>query len=143
MLTTVLRSRAGFSLVEVMIALLITLVVFLAMMQAVLLSIDANAKNALRNEATSIAESRMTAARNMAFDLVLTDAGAISDCPEEFTFGTGQKITRTIRNASVDFCTNVTVTPTADGNNKRVEITVGWDWRGEYASLDIMTIRRN
>ncbi|MGW8273092.1 MAG: type IV pilus modification PilV family protein [Thermodesulfovibrionales bacterium] len=142
MLTTVLRSEEGFSLVEVMIALLITLVVFLAMMQAVLLSIDANAKNALRNEATSIAESRISAARNTSFDQVLTDVAPVSGCPDEFTFGTGQKMTRTIRNASVDFCTNMTVTPTPDGNNKRVEITVGWDWRGEYTSLDIMTIRR-
>ena len=42
-------TEAGFTLVEVMIALVVLLLVFLALMQTALVSIDSNMKNNLRD----------------------------------------------------------------------------------------------
>lgn len=143
-----MRNKDGFSLVEVMIALLVTLIVALAMMQTVLVSIEANTKNVIRDEAVKIAEGRLNEARNMPFDdlTVLgvgTDNDAIADCPAGFAFPTGLKVTRSVRNISQDFCTNrtgqqVSANPAA----VQIEVNVSWDWRGEPARLRFMALRR-
>lgn len=59
----VTRNRRGVSLVEVMIALVILLFVFMGLLQASLLSIDANASNVLRDEAVRLANDTISAVR--------------------------------------------------------------------------------
>jgi type IV pilus assembly protein PilV len=68
MLQTVLLNKKGLTLVEVMIALVVLLLVFLALMQTALVSIDSNMINALRDEAVNIAEEKMNDERNKTFD---------------------------------------------------------------------------
>jgi len=71
---TVLKNKKGLTLVEILIALVITLVVFLGLMQTALLSIDANTTNLLREEAISIAEERMRELRDFSFSSLLPGA---------------------------------------------------------------------
>jgi type IV pilus assembly protein PilV len=111
-----LLNKKGLSLVEVMIALVVVLVVFLALMQTALVSIDSNMINVLRNEAVSIAEMRMNEARNTLFDNL--GAGTTS--------GT---VTRNIRNIT-NFQYTVTRTVTSRGtDNKQIDITIRWEWK--------------
>lgn len=63
-----LFGEKGLTLVEVMIASVIVLILFLALMQSVLLSINMNVKNQLRDTAVNIAEERMRELRSMDFD---------------------------------------------------------------------------
>lgn len=117
----------GFTLVEVMIALVVVLVVFLALMQTALVGIDSNMINVLRDEAVSIAEQRMNEARNTAFD----------------SLGAGSEtVTRNLRNIA-NFPYTVTRT-VADLNadNKQVDITVRWAWKGNPYAHSITTILR-
>ncbi len=51
-----------------MIAFVVLLFVFLALMQTALVSIDSNMRNVLRDEAVRVAEERMNAHRNVPFD---------------------------------------------------------------------------
>lgn len=138
-----LQDKKGFTLVEVMIALVVTLVVFLALMQTALVSIDSNMINVLRNEAVSIAEMRMNEARNQGFDTIVDDSIALPsprDCPATFT--NGIRYQRNIRNvASKDFCTNLDVTD-LNVDNKQVNITVGWRWKEQDYTHSITSILR-
>jgi len=142
----------GFTLVEVMIALVITLLVFLALMQTALVGIDSNMRNVLRDEAVSIAEMRINQAMNIPFVSVISDSGSLSgyDCPSGFS-ATGVPVERNLRNiAGFDFCTNLTCQElggdgdcaTNDAGNKQVNITVGWRWKDENSTHRISTIRK-
>lgn len=159
-----LLNKKGLSLVEVMIALVIFLLVFLALMQTALVGIDANMTNNLRNEAVNVAEIRMNEARNKPFVSLFADTGSPSsdyldggctsgcnDCPTGFS--TGKCWCRDVRSISgFKFCTSLACTEfggdgicTTDdigADNKQVNITVGWKWKGENYTHRITTVRQ-
>ncbi len=150
-----LLNKTGLSLVEVMIALVVFLVVFLALMQTALVSISSNMINVMRDEAVSIAEMRMNEARALPFtqtvDSLVGDSADLSltatICPANFVtkFGTiGLRVSRNLRNISnFDFCTNRTsVLNSTNTDVKQVTITVGWKWKGEDYTHSISTIVR-
>ncbi len=143
------KSSTGLTLIEVLISLVITLVLFMALMQSALLSISVNTSNVLRDEAVRIAYERMNEARSLPFDN-LTDDGTdanlgAADCPADFItdFGTtGALIQRDIRNISdFDFCTNRDITDRG-ADNREVVITVGWVWQGEDRTHSVLTLVR-
>lgn len=149
-----LLNKKGLTLIEVLVALVITLVLFLALMQTALLSIDSNMKNLLRDEAVNIAEMRMNEARNLAFtettDNLVSDTVSLAgaDCPTGFS-ATGVLVERNFRNISdLDFCTNRTIscpesTPCPSSPTmKQIDITVGWRWKGENYTHSVSTIVR-
>ncbi|MCE5194873.1 MAG: prepilin-type N-terminal cleavage/methylation domain-containing protein [Nitrospiraceae bacterium] len=126
----------GFSLVEVMIALVIFLFVFLALMQTALVSIDSNTRNLLRDEAVGIADARMVQLRNLAFtDAALTQnwpAGAVEAGIPSNARNLGNIIftpRRTIRDLNV--------------RNKQITVTVTWTWKNENYTHNISTIIRS
>jgi prepilin-type N-terminal cleavage/methylation domain-containing protein len=152
--TRVLKNKKGFTLVEVLIAMVVFLLVSLAMMQTALVGIDSNMINVLREEAIKIAEQRMNEARNLPFNNQNVDQliGDSTDpnlnatiCPADFVtkFGTtGLRMQRNLRNISnFDFCTNRDIN-TLNINNKQVSITVGWKWKGNDYTHSITTIVR-
>ena len=142
--------KKGLTLVEVMIALLVALLVFFALMQTALVGIDANMRNLLRDEAVTIAEMRMNEERNRAYNQVRSDPTFPSgyDCPTGFS--SGRPIERNIRNISnFDFCTNLACQQLGgsscvanDSDNKLMTITVGWRWKGDNYYHSITTIRK-
>lgn len=147
-------NEKGATLIEIMIAFVITLFVMLAMMQTALLSIDTNMTNTLRDEAVSIAEQRMSETRNLAYAQVVSDTGSLTgaNCPTGFSStGVLRRITtntsdsyyyKTIKNITLDFCTNMTVA-TLNVDSKQVTITVGWKWKEQIPTHSISTIVRN
>jgi Tfp pilus assembly protein PilV len=155
----------GLTLVEVLIASVITLVLFMALMQTALLSIDVNAGNSLRNEAVSIAEERMKEIQliensddfnALSSDDADADLGG-ADCPVvDFVnvFGTnGRLIQRPFRNVvAFDFCTNLTCVDLGGrriikkldvlADIRQINVTVGWIWLEEDYMHRISTIMR-
>lgn len=130
MLQTVLKDKKGMTLVEVVIALLVLLIVFLALMQTALVGIDANMLNVLRDEAVNIAEEQMSTARNTPFDSLT--AGATDVSPPA----------RSLRNIAA-FTYTVTRTVTdINTDSKQVDITVAWDWKENPYTHTISTIVR-
>ena len=133
------NSVTGLTLIEVLIAALITLILFFALMQSALLSIEMNAKNLLRDEAVRIAEERTSDARDEPFDTLADDPVPIV-CPVAgFPFANGVLIPRELRNITLNYCTNRTVTALGS-DNKQVEIRVDLDWKGEAYKHSILTI---
>jgi len=159
----VVRNRRGMSLVEVLMALLVLLLVFFALMQTALVGIDSNMRNTLRGEAVNAAEIRMNEARNLPFTSIVedtlspltdyTDGGCTSgcdDCPSNFS--TGKCICRDVKSIpKFKFCTKMEcaeiggdglcATDTAGGDNKQVRVSVGWKWKGTEYRHVITTIR--
>ncbi len=125
----VLLNKTGLTLVEVLIALVISLLVFLALMQTALIGIDSNMSNVLRGEAVGIAEDRMNVARNQPFDSLAAVTSS-------------ETVLRNLRNIT-NFSYAVTRT-IADLNtdNKQVDIRVQWTWKGETYTHNITTIVR-
>ena len=134
-----LLNKKGLTLVEVMIALVIVLLVFLALMQTALVSIESNTVNILREEAVSVAEMRMNEARNIPFASLVSDASSVP-------------VTRNIRNITGGFTFNTLMTvvelggdgslATDDADNRQVNIVVTWQWKGNPYTHSITTIRR-
>ena len=136
---TAMSNKKGLTLVEVMIALVIVLLVFLALMQTALVSIESNTLNILREEAVSIAEMRMNQVRNIPFASLVSDAASVP-------------VTRNVRNITGGFTFNTLMTvaelggdgslATDDGDNRQVNIMVTWQWKGNPYTHSITTIRR-
>jgi hypothetical protein len=98
-------------------------------MQTALVSIDANMTNILRDEAVSIAEMRMNQARNIPFDTLVSDG---ADIP----------IARNVRNImGFTYTTRMTVN-NLNLDNRQIDITVGWAWKGQNYTHNITTILR-
>lgn len=136
MLRIVFPDKKGLTLVEVMIALVVLLLVSLALMQTALVSIDANTKNALRDEAVRISEERMNEARSLPFDDF--DQNGAPD-PDPLTINGTE--TRQIRNVPITFNTVMTI-DTLNVDTKEIDVTVNWTWRGENLNHRISTIRK-
>ncbi len=133
---SVISNNKGVSLIETLIAMVVLLLVFLALMQTALVSINVNAANLLRDEAISIAEGRMNEARNIPFDSVVTIPAETvrkkiralkdpSEPDEDFPF----TVTRTVNNLS--------------GDNRQITILVGWQWQGQNYTHSITTMRKS
>jgi type II secretory pathway pseudopilin PulG len=130
-------NKSGVSLVEVLIALVISLLVFLAVMQTALVGIDANMRNVLRDEAVNIAEMRLREARSVPF------AALLSKGPDVI-----QRDVRKITN--FQFTVNDVVdeidgdqnTATDDGDIRRATVTVNWQWKGQNFRHMATTIRK-
>ena len=131
-------NKRGVSLVEVMIAMVISLLVFFAVMQTALVGIDANMRNVLRDEAVNIAEMRLQEVRSVPF------ASLESEHPPP--------VQRSIRNVTplftfdaerwVDEIDGDRNTATDDGDIRRVIVTVTWQWKGQTFTHTATTIRK-
>ena len=149
------RTENGFSLVEVMIALIVLLLVFMGLMQSALLGIDSNMRNILRDEALRIAAERMEETKNMPFDLVVSDVAVAGD---DINFGGPcanppisdpnypVRVDRSFRNiVNFPYGTRMTVTdlePVAPIQTKQIEILVRWEYRDGCYSHNILSLRR-
>jgi hypothetical protein len=127
-------------MVELLVAMVLLLVIFLALMNTALLSIDANTVNLLRDEAVKIAEMRMNELRNTPFgDSILTDTGG--------SFVTESAIARDFRNINLSYTPGRRITDHGS-TNKQVEVQITWEWKdktvanGNPYTHTISTIRR-
>jgi prepilin-type N-terminal cleavage/methylation domain-containing protein len=124
------RNNRGVTLVEVMIALVIMLVVFMGLIQASLLSIDSNLRNELRDEAVRIGSESMARSRSVAWATLVPGSS------------TDTTVRRTFRNLSQDFTVTQAVAPLLDASNKQVTITVSYTYRDDVNTFRLNSIVR-
>jgi type IV pilus assembly protein PilV len=126
----VIKDKKGLTLIEVMVALVVLLIVFLGMMQAIAIAVNINVKNQLRGEGVRVADERVNALKNLSFgntDLDATGGVFISDVNPN----TGTNIiTRSFRNFDMNFTSTKRITD-INADNKRIEIQVTWTWKNE------------
>jgi type II secretory pathway pseudopilin PulG len=123
----VFRNNEGMMMVEVLIALIIALMVSLALMQTALLGIDSNMKNVLRDEAVRVVEEEMDTVRNTPFSAIANSAS---------------NVTRDARKANVTYTVTRSVTA-LNVDNKQVDVSVAWNWKGQSYTHSTSTIVGN
>jgi type IV pilus assembly protein PilV len=122
-LPTLNKNNIGFTLIEVMVAIVIMMVGMLGLLQSINIAMEYNLKNHLRDEAVYVGEKYMNIQRGKAFDTLSS------------TYGTRyepSKVRGTGKLYSIDMSTQPfsadTVTPV-----KQLTIVVKWTYRGvEY-----------
>lgn len=122
MARSALKNSAGVSLIEVLVSLVVTLFVFLGLMQTALLGLDANLKNQLRDEAVTIAETQMNAARNT--------PNPVDDA---------MIVTRSFRNID-NFTYTVAQDVTDLGETTSIVIQVDWAYRNQPFTHSITSV---
>jgi prepilin-type N-terminal cleavage/methylation domain-containing protein len=142
MLRIVLKDKKGVTLVEVLIALVILLIVFLGLIQASLLSIDTNAMNLLRDEAVRLASDTMISLRSSPFDDLNRDGATPDAANINFVISStgtaaqqlnavnlGINTQKTVRNIlTANYVVTVTITD-MDASNKQADVLVQWDYK--------------
>jgi Tfp pilus assembly protein PilV len=125
---SVSRNEKGTSLIEVLIALMLTAIVFTGLLQTSIVAMNTNVDNLLRDEAVSIAAQQMNEARDTSFAALVT--GATVTVARDFRGMT-----------SFPFRTTRTVAG-LDANNKQVTVQVTWNRRGINYNHSIATVVR-
>ena len=120
----------GFSLVELMMAMVILLFVALAMMQVAMMTMESNARNTIRDEGTRLASDRLNGLRYV-------DADDLDSVYDE-SHGTEN---RRIRNMTVEYTVTNTVTTLASDKAARIDVKVEWSWKTETFDVTLSTIR--
>lgn len=135
-----MRNSKGFTLVELMIAMVIILVSLLGMYKTVLVGIEGNVKNAMRDEGKHVTERVINDIRGLAFDEIVamgavytwTDDDLIAllgmdsyDDPNDGVASPVPRIAVESRNAKRYY--KVAVIVEDQGSLKKVRVVVGWN----------------
>ena len=140
-----MRFQKGVTLVEVVIALVILLIVFIGLIQASLLTIQANVRNIARDEAVRITADQVDMLRAASFDDMNRDGGADADpLTYVLTQATRPDLRRQLRGATVDYTVTVSICGAScalDANHKEITVTTGWSWQGENFTHQVVTAR--
>ena len=135
------KNSKGFTIVEMLVAMVIILVLLLSLVQAALLSMDSNMRNLLRDEGVRIAEQRMNGTivdkgnniyqglRDMPFDHLLSEAKPNWTCTDK-----DKPVVRSLRNMAKEYsvCWRIR---TLSSEVLNLEVAVGWDHRNEVPAL--------
>ena len=109
-----MKNDRGLTLIEVLVSLAIVFIVFLGISASVLLVLEENIRNSLRDEAVSVAEMDVQEARNLPFASLVYDNAARIVTPA-----------RKVRGFDADYTVQRTVTD-LDGSTKQLAVTVRW-----------------
>ena len=127
LLPTSNRINSGFTLIEVMVAIVIMMVGMLGLLQSINVAMEYNLKNHLRDEAVLVGEKYMNIMRGKAFDQLST-----IPLPSGNTYGTryeSSKVRGTGKQYSVDMkvidLSTDPVTP-----SRQLDVTVSWTIKG-------------
>ncbi len=128
---TVLASghNDGFTIVELMVSMVIILFVALAMMQTAMMTMEANARNVIRDEGVRIASEKLNELKTVVeANLAARD-------------GTTKTGDRNIRNMNITYTVKYRVTTLAANEAARIEVKVQWSWRQQDYDATLSTIR--
>lgn len=134
-------NNKGMTLVEVLVAMVLSLIISLALLQTSLIGIEHNVKNSIRDEAVGIAEKRINELRSTTWPDAL-NPNDLTDTGGVFTaFTVEPTVKRNIRTVSVTF------TPTKniddlDTTTKQVTVRVSWTWKGSTFTHNATTVLR-
>ena len=114
---TVNQKNRGFTLIEVLVAILILFISMMAVLHALGLSVEHNMKNIIMDEAVRISEQRMNELRNMPVTTLVSS-----------TSSTKLTISRNFRNITIDYTVNWIV-ENLSADSRAIQVLVQWRWK--------------
>jgi type IV pilus assembly protein PilV len=117
-------NNRGFTLIEVVVAILIMMVGLLGLLAAIDLAMDMNTRDYMRDEAVRVGERAMNATKGTAYNSIATGSP------------TTQTISTNIRGIAKNY--NVATTVEKLQNSKHISIVVNWTYKGQqyYHGVD-------
>lgn len=127
-LTTSPSNSGGFTLVEMLMALLIMTVGLLGLLQSVNVAYQQSLRNRVRDEAVLVAEGQMNDWRRVPFQEISSDSFSVE---------------KTVAGVPTRFAVRREVQEMGNSakNTKRLKVAVQWSVRGETTSHEIYTMR--
>jgi len=120
-LPQMLPKNKGFTLIEVIMAMLILMVGMLGLLEAVNVAIEHNLKNQLREEAVNLGQRTISELKGKKFDDILASYSAVS---------VPSKIRGTSRTYTVTRTSTVLATENLLPTSKQLEVVVSWNYKG-------------
>jgi len=133
-----LTDKSGFTLIEFCVAVLIMMVGLLGLLQAVNLATEHNVGSLLRNEAISLADEQMVAAKVLPFSDLVSSASYIN----RKTRG-GFSNYSVVRSTQISHSTPDPVTSLPVASSQEVSVRVSWRYKGNKLSHTISTLITN
>lgn len=123
------KSNSGFTLVEVIMAMMIFLVGMMGLLTAVNLAIEMNLRNQVRDEAVNVGERVMNELRGKGFDNISV-ASTVSQTFAYRSYSVPSRIRGTTRKYGVQRNTVVLATENALPVTKQLEVIISWNYKG-------------
>lgn len=114
---TARRKNKGFTLVEVMVALLVLFISMMASLYALEIAVAHNIDNTIMEEAVRIAEQKMNEFRGTAFTSLVDGTTQVN-------------VTKTIRRISQTFTVKTTIQTFSADSSHAIQVVVSWDKGG-------------
>lgn len=121
-----MQDNSGFTLVELLAAMVIMLVGLLGLLQSVNIAMEYNLKNQMRNEVVRVAQDNMNDMRSRAFDSVSS---------------TTIIVPTSLRNINRTYTVTRNVIATGTDASKRYQVDVTWMYKNVPTTHSVMTVR--
>jgi type IV pilus assembly protein PilV len=131
---TVCNNKRGFTLIEVLIAIVILLVGMLALLYAVSLFTSTNVQNVMRDEAVKIGERQMSLIKNTPFSSIPVGSAVSIGL-------TGSPVESGIRSTTVKYTvTTNTAYLSASNDSLSVQVIVSWQYKAQTARHSVTSM---
>ena len=129
-----IKNSSGFTLVELMVAMLIMMVGMFGLLETLNVSIQHNVKNDLRSQAIRLGEKHMSDLRLMPFDSIIPTFAVIS---------ASSKIRGTAKNFVIERTSQVLAEDTAvppQSTSKQLTVVVKWAFRNMTSQNKVISV---
>lgn len=131
MLMSPLNNRSGFTLLEVLVALVILMIGMMALLSAATNTISLNLDNILRDEAVQIADAKMR--------VVKSNRAATSSLPFQNLSITSIQTSK-LRSKSTQYTVILSSSPTG-GNSNLLQVLVRWNFKNSAKQHELSTLK--
>ncbi len=135
------RNNEAFTLIEVMVAILITMVGLLGLLQAMNIATEQNLRNASRDEAVQVAEDAMSQLRARPFAQISSGLPSSSypNSPHSYPVLYERSRLRGVSSTKSNYVVVRTVTAISD-NSKLVQVQARWKFKNTSTSQILQSI---